>query len=186
MTEVCLHLSQRLAVLTLSWWSSLSFICTGNQWTGFYMIETSVMKELKLPLFMLAEGPFKKLVTRKNVFRRRWLMKQEWKVKRREERMLSKKWCHSPKIFLHLKFCSWIFPCLSLTSFWWMGSFFGSTVSLCVIFYLCLFDFLRKAFLSMVSQLISIEAVLKMQASVTNQGLLKDLSAPQRLSFIKL
>ena len=86
----------------------------------------------------------------------------------------------------NLKFCSWIFPCLSLTSFWWMGSFFGSTVSLCVIFYLYLFDFLRKAFLSMASQLTSIEAILKMQASVTNQGLLKDLSAPQRLSFIKL
>ena len=55
------------------------------------MIETSVMKELKLPLFMSAEGPFKKLVTRKNIFQRRWLMKQERKVKRREERMLSKK-----------------------------------------------------------------------------------------------
>ena len=39
----------------------------------------------------------------------------------------------------NLKFCSWIFPCLSLTSFWWMGSFFGSTVSLCVIF-ICIYS----------------------------------------------
>ena len=29
--------------LTLSWWRS---ICRANQWTGFYMIGTSIMKEL--------------------------------------------------------------------------------------------------------------------------------------------
>ena len=46
--------------VTLSWWRSLSYRnqsidWSENQWTGFYMIGTSVMKELKQIFFSIKE-----------------------------------------------------------------------------------------------------------------------------------
>ena len=69
--------------LTLSWWRSLSYktnllICSANLWTSFYMIGTSVIKEVKrrffFPVFLLVE-----------VFQeteRRWLNHVSFKKKR--------------------------------------------------------------------------------------------------------
>ena len=38
----------RFSSLTLWWRRSLSMICFANQWTGFHVIGTSVMKELRI------------------------------------------------------------------------------------------------------------------------------------------
>ena len=43
--SICFH-------LTLSWRQPLSYRNQSNQWTGFYMITASVMKELSSPTFI--------------------------------------------------------------------------------------------------------------------------------------
>ena len=52
-------MSQKLAVLTLSRRSSLSFICTGIQWTGFYMIETC-HERVKTAIIYVSRGAISK------------------------------------------------------------------------------------------------------------------------------
>ena len=44
------------------------FICAANQWTGFHMIGTSVLKELNAPLHLSQQGKIFKTYLKSSVF----------------------------------------------------------------------------------------------------------------------
>ena len=172
MTESCLDLSQRLPTLTLSWRRSLSY---RNQ--SIYLHSKSVKwflhdrdhRHERVILLILTEGPFKKNVIQKKRFSQVKVDEIGTKSDKRGE-TATKKWCHSPKILLHLYFCSSVFLiCPSFFSGEWHHVFGLIFSPLCHFLFVFLPSPPEKSFFWMSALLISIMAHLKPQASVTNQ-----------------